>query len=282
MSPSSASISISSRTTGSSGRPAGSRLKTPRTAGSSRARSRRAWLWRKPWVPEELTESHVAAAEKKWVLGELRYVFLELAQWAREKGVLRLVDPNAERRMGKIAQMRLARDYFDVPPWTICWGASHPPATRIVKNLAAERIADSDFVYARRVDCSQLDPRFPWFLQDVAEGAYDTTVLFVAGRCWGFRYPRPRTGHDDWRVFIHSDDDPPWVAWPLSEALEQSIQDFMRAAELRFGRLDFVECPSGPSFLEVNPNGQFGWLDSNDLPLHRAVLKAVLDPANTL
>ncbi len=38
-----------------------------------------------------------------------------------------------------------------------------------------------------------------------------------------------------------------------------------------------------PTFLEVNPNGQFGWLDDPaGWPLHRAVLDAALDPASTL
>jgi hypothetical protein len=37
------------------------------------------------------------------------------------------------------------------------------------------------------------------------------------------------------------------------------------------------------TFLEVNPNGQFGWLDApDDWPLHRAVLDAVLDPASAI
>jgi hypothetical protein len=37
------------------------------------------------------------------------------------------------------------------------------------------------------------------------------------------------------------------------------------------------------TFLEVNPNGQLGWLDEPGAwPLHRAVLDAVLDPASTV
>jgi hypothetical protein len=43
--------------------------------------------------------------------------------------------------------------------------------------------------------------------------------------------------------------------------------------------------PSGDeiTFLEVNPNGKFGWLDEpGEWPLHRAVLEAVLDPTSAV
>ena len=36
-------------------------------------------------------------------------------------------------------------------------------------------------------------------------------------------------------------------------------------------------------FLEVNPNGQFGWLDTRgSWPLHRAVLAALYDPSSSV
>jgi hypothetical protein len=52
---------------------------------------------------------------------------------------------------------------------------------------------------------------------------------------------------------------------------------------LRYGRLDFLSSQDELTFLEVNPNGQFGWLDEPDSwPLHRAVLDAALDSSSAV
>jgi hypothetical protein len=61
-----------------------------------------------------------------------------------------------------------------------------------------------------------------------------------------------------------------------------AICEFMNAADLKFGRLDFVVDGNDWAFLEVNPNGQYGWLDDESLSLHHRVLDAILDPDSTL
>ena len=38
----------------------------------------------------------------------------------------------------------------------------------------------------------------------------------------------------------------------------------MKKFKLNYGRLDFIEQNGKYYFLEVNPNGQFGWLDLID------------------
>lgn len=64
----------------------------------------------------------------------------------------------------------------------------------------------------------------------------------------------------DWR----RTDDPelPHRQVALSTEVEEQIRSFMRRLDLEFGALDFVATPSGRLvFLEVNPNGQWLWLD---------------------
>jgi D-alanine-D-alanine ligase-like ATP-grasp enzyme len=68
----------------------------------------------------------------------------------------------------------------------------------------------------------------------------------------------------------------------MSVQITESIGGFMGAAQLKFGRLDFVISDTQAWFLEVNPNGQYGWLDGEDLAIHRRVLRALLDPAATI
>jgi hypothetical protein len=56
----------------------------------------------------------------------------------------------------------------------------------------------------------------------------------------------------------------------------------MGAASLKFGRLDFIVSLGTTWFLEVNPNGQYGWLDGPDLYIHRRILHSLFDPAATV
>ena len=51
---------------------------------------------------------------------------------------------------------------------------------------------------------------------------------------------------------------------------------------LKFGRLDFIIGGKEPQFLEVNPVGQFGWLDDEKLTLHNEVADAILDASTTI
>jgi glutathione synthase/RimK-type ligase-like ATP-grasp enzyme len=48
--------------------------------------------------------------------------------------------------------------------------------------------------------------------------------------------------------------------------------EFLRKLNLRFGCFDFIENDDGITFLECNPNGQYGWLEQElELPISRAI-----------
>jgi len=64
----------------------------------------------------------------------------------------------------------------------------------------------------------------------------------------------------DWR----RTDDPllPHRRGSIPDELAAAVREFMRRLGLTFGALDFVATPDGELvFLEVNPNGQWLWLD---------------------
>jgi hypothetical protein len=134
------------------------------------------------------------------------------------------------------------------------------------------------------VDAERLSPDFPWLTQDIGQGARDAAVLYVNGKCFGFemRLTRAELGVEDWRTLTNSDRDH-WRPWALPAPAQERIIAYMKRLGLRFGRLDFLTTEGEMTFLEVNPNGQFGWLDDPSAwPLHRAVLEAVLDPASSV
>jgi len=79
------------------------------------------------------------------------------------------------------------------------------------------------------------------------------------------------TASVDWR----RTDDPylPHQRGSLPDDVEQRVRCFMRRIGLTFGALDFIATPDGRLvFLEVNPNGQWLWLDDQlDLGISSAV-----------
>jgi hypothetical protein len=234
---------------------------------------------RKPNFPTD----EVLNNEKSWVEAQVLYVVRELVNWCKRRSLLRLVEPGAERRFGKLSQLELARKYFSVPDWTMGWNvefATQQPK-RIVKTLDA-RLIEGEFLFARSVEPSKLAKSYPWFVQDIAPGEVDATVVYLNGKSFAFRLVKPREGsHEDWRVLIHTADCV-WERYELPTGVESSIHLFMKEARLHFGRLDFVVEKERWSFLEVNPNGQYGWLDNETLWLHREVLGTVLDGHSTV
>ncbi len=243
-------------------------------------------LWRRPSLHETPEWEGGSPEDRAATEAELQTIVREIADWARARGRLRLIDPAGSRRVGRLAQMRVARDFFRVPDWAVGWGVRWPAGRRMVKRLTAEPVgAEHDrYIFVQSVESDRLAPEWPWLLQEIAEGDRDATVLYVHGRCFGFEMAHTRTelGVEDWRIRNVTHDDP-WRPWTLPEGVADRIDAYMRRLGLRFGRLDFIA--GGPElvFLEVNPNGQFGWLDDPEgWPLHTAVLDALLDPSSTI
>lgn len=265
--------------------PAGFAIRDPsgRTAGSEDVS---ACLWRRPSLQDTPQWRGGTAEDRTATEAELQAVVREVAEWARARGRLRLIEPSAPRRVGRLAQMRVAGDFFQVPDWSVGWGFRWPAGKRMVKRFVPEAVGlDRDrHIFVRSVDAERLSPDFPWLTQEIGQGARDATVLFVNGNCFGFemRATRAELGVEDWRTLPNSDR-AHWRPWTLSAPARERIAACMKRLGLLFGRLDFLTSEDVMTFLEVNPNGQFGWLDEpGGWPLHCAVLEAALDPASAI
>ena len=126
------------------------------------------------------------------------------------------------------------------------------------KNLVDTFISNFKGHQVSKVDTRTLDPAYPWFLQEQVQASADITVAYVNGKT--FSYSCERTTNDiDCRTVEKLSQ---WVPVQLAATEVASIQAFMRRARLNFGRLDFLRGNDGELyFLEVNSNGQWGWLD---------------------
>lgn len=223
--------------------------------------------WRKPQHGE--FEGLSAYARE-----EVSYVFREAFNWLRLDGKAVLVEPDAERRLGKLTQMRLAADLFPVPGWR--WTSGQQPSLQasdiVTKSLTTSPFEDRTVLYTTRIPAAeQLDPGEPWLLQETVAATHDVTVVFAHGRCFAFSLER--SARLDWREGIGQDKQD-WAPFALSGDVLARISQFMRRCGLEYGRLDFLLSAGGDlHFLEVNPNGQWAWLD---LEGHHGLLEHML------
>jgi hypothetical protein len=218
--------------------------------------------WRKPFTSLEYSDS---SHPDRFFYSEARYLVREMYNFLRRSGIHSLVEEGAERRLGKLGQLQIAEKYFDVPDWRILLGQDYlAPEYTVVKSLSGDEVDDDNVLYTTRADYQTLDPSYIWFLQSAIEKASDLTVCFVNGKV--FAYELVATpGVTDWRAQLDKPETREWKQVGLRPETIERIRNFMEDCRLQFGRLDFVQTRNGQLFfLEVNPNGQWAWLDLQD------------------
>lgn len=216
--------------------------------------------------------------DPKWIKSTLNYLLSAFIRWASDRSLLRLWSP-MEQKYPKTFQMEVAKEFFAVPEFLIHWGFPLHSKTVIAKTLTQRPILNRQFLYAKKLDRNKLDPKYPWFTQEIADGDRDATVLYVNGKVFCFQFATPRGELDDWRVTQGSNRNR-WEPWNAGEEFQRKVNEYMKKLGLKYGRLDFIIGGTEPQFLEVNPAGQFGWLDDANWTLHRAIVDAILDPAS--
>jgi len=227
--------------------------------------------WRKPFTLSAYDEpSH----PDYYFLCEARYLVREIYNAARSAGAFALVEEGAERRLGKLSQLRIAQRYFRVPNWKVTLGRPVlAPSNTVAKSLAGEPVSSETVLYTTRVDGCELSASYVWLTQEAIEKSSDLTVCFVDGKVFAFDLPAI-AGVTDWRSTLGKPESQEWRLVELSPDIVQAIGNFMAECGLRYGRLDFVSDRREIYFLEVNPNGQWAWLDLTD---RHGLISAMLD-----
>lgn len=219
--------------------------------------------WRKPFLPHHQAVQDLAYYESQ----QRKYVLKSLCALARRRGVWMLVDPDYESTSPRAVQLVEAMGFFSVPPWVIAPGDSvELSRPRVVKSLVPTQVKDGRFMSTQRIPPgARLSPEFTWYVQDSVDAPYDITVVFCCGKMWAFQLDRRKLGTEvDWRLFGDNHRSSSWQRVDLPNHESAAILGYMSALGLHFGRLDFLRDHEGRFwFLEVNPNGQFGWLDAD-------------------
>lgn len=199
----------------------------------------------------------------RYVDAEMRYAVSELVNLLWLESKLVLVEPFAERRTGKLVQLRLARAFFNVPSHEFIVNRKATSNAGVIKSLSNELVGDQ-VLFTTRVQTALLAAKYPWFVEDEISAVEDVTVVFVRGRIFAFALRRDFLDRSvDWRQVVSPEQQ--WAHHCLPAELESAIEAFMDTLRLDYGRLDLLLDGSGSYwFCEVNPNGQFAWLDLED------------------
>ncbi len=202
---------------------------------------------------------------ENWRREETRELFRDFFRECQARGLVALVRCKDDK-YGKLRQLRAAGKYFHVAPWHFFHGklpAELKQGRWVAKSMTATPIGNDKIFFVKEVDPSVLDLSYPWFLQRLIEGEEEVTVVYVDGKTFAASAPRDSFDAEDSRKSIFENP----CAWPrceLSQKDECAIKGFMDETGYRFGRFDFIRKDGELWFLELNPNGQWAWLDEKN------------------
>jgi hypothetical protein len=203
--------------------------------------------------------------EESWTRHQLEAVWKGIRDLAWHAGKLALVHPSTKGPWSKMRQMRVAARFFCVPDWVAhCNSGYVLPEPVVAKTFVPAPVGGGSILPVVETEQSRLSSRHPWFLQSKVRGAaWDVTVAWVNGRCFAYSLDRSLFEGPDCRPATYERE----LQWPpceLSRSEQDAIAGFMEETGYQFGRLDFLRSADGTLwFLELNPNGQFAWLDFN-------------------
>jgi hypothetical protein len=226
------------------------------------------FLWRKPLTNQQLYPDRSFPRERVFEEEELAYAMREVWNAMYYSGRAVLIDPLSDTLAGKLLQAQIAARYFLVPDWAVVSGGSvgrDPGRQRVAKSLTSYRTGDRSVLFTTRIEAEQLSPASPWFLQSYVMAEHDVTVVVVRDALFAFALDRTEfpAGVVDWRRARILAPAQNWISHALPQELADAIRQFMRDMCLHYGRLDFLLSGRSYYFLEVNPNGEWGWLDQS-------------------
>lgn len=227
-------------------------------------------LW-SPTLPASLSAQQSATARAAcWAGLTDSLSTLTRARWVNDIGA-------EQRAESKIAQLHVANACGLVAPETYvtnsaaavsALGKSSKLITKLLRPAVQSMRAHKDFEYTRVVDLKSLDrdallPFRPQIFQPLIAKAYELRVVVVGRRVFvgGIDTRNSAAGQIDWRLaqkYEHAG----WFERTLPSSLERGCKRMLKHFGLVSGVFDFIVTPKGEHvFLELNPAGEWGWLE---------------------
>ena len=202
---------------------------------------------------------------ENWRREETAELFNDFFRECQSRGFVALVR-SQNNKYGKLRQLLVAEKYFRVAPWHFFHGELPEELKRgrwVVKSMTSAMIGKDKVFFVKEVTPSTLNLGYPWFVQERIEGEEEVTVVYIDGKTYAASTPRDAFGGEDSRKSL-MEHPIPWPRCSLSSKDERAIRGFMAETGYRFGRFDFIRKDGELWFLELNPNGQWAWLDEKN------------------
>lgn len=115
----------------------------------------------------------------------------------------------------------------------------------------------------------------PTLFQRYVEKDYELRVTVVGNAIFAAAIESQRSERSkiDWRRYDTKNT--PYYPYRLPDEVEQAILNLMRQLGLEYGAIDLIRTTTGEYvFLEVNPGGQWGWVESlTGHPINEAIAR---------
>lgn len=138
----------------------------------------------------------------------------------------------------------------------------------IVKSLDTALFFDIEnnkemFTYSNVVKGNELKQydlrKAPVFIQEFLQPKIDCRVTYISNKIFAVKILKDNKGiYGDWRFHKEQLD---YIPFNLPENIENSIKVLMNKLCLNFGGIDLVYVNGHYYFIEVNPTGEWGWLE---------------------
>jgi len=157
--------------------------------------------------------------------------------------------------------------------------------TKLLTPLSQSMQPDEHAIYTNVVTSEDLEHLAglrlaPQIFQPLVDKTGELRVIVMDGKFFvGALDPRTsRRGGIDWRR-IRMDEDVTWQHHRLPVSVEDKVSLLMKRLGLRYGALDFLlDGQDEPLFLEVNPAGEWGFLQQAlELPIAQSIADALVD-----
>lgn len=118
----------------------------------------------------------------------------------------------------------------------------------------------------------------PIFIQEFLQPKIDCRITFVDGKIFPVKIQKNGQGiYGDWRFYKEQLD---YVLFELPKNVEDAIFKLMDKLHLKFGGIDLANVDGEYYFIEINPTGEWGWLEiKTNLAISSAIQVAMCKEA---
>lgn len=202
------------------------------------------------------------------------------------------INPLAANRLAesKIAQLHMAQNIgFNLPKTLITNDPNEAKKFASEQNSIVSKALDapllelpdhSDFIYTQLIDKKHLNDcdaelrMAPTIFQQAITQKTDIRVTVIGNTTISAEI-KCSTDEIDWRRV--SSDQIKLKQTTLDQDLQKKCIAFVRALGLIYGSIDFVRYKNELFFLELNPSGEWGWLQYSGLPISDSIVDSIED-----